>query len=791
MIQNGISPRGRVAVDLAAVGWPVIPIHWVVPNGDGWVCSCPKGKDCARDSGKHPLIVGGRGWENASSDPDLVQAWWEEWPLANIAVHMALTVCIDCDVDEDLGEDGYLELLQTLAARGIELPSTRMHETGGGGRHILLGQPNNGQPRITNGKLLPHVDIKSVGGYILWPGSQHVSGREYRELTPHGTPIAPMDSSLAAVLNQRHGASGPARSGESLSYDYQRAKLDGPRVGCRDQFFNDYAFELRKRGWPPADALTEIRRLWDLTEQRDDDLYPLDKALEKVKRIWEDDRIEPDAPTEIPSWPAGVATSKQMDTWEDAKRLAALTPHQGWLQRVQNHTDDGNARLFVSQHANAVRFATDTEVWYAWDGTRWVPNASLAVLDLARATARSLTVLVANVSEDDPRKRALAHAHTSLGSGRIQAIPNLAKSDPDIAVRASEFDWDPLLLNTPSGVVDLRDGSRRDHRREDLCARLTGVPYEPDARADNWLRWLQWASNGRSDWIEYMQRVAGYALTGITTEQTFWFHHGVGANGKTTWLSVMDRVLGDYAWHAEGDLLVAKRAGGATTGLVDLMGRRFVVVSETREGQRWDERLLKDLSGEEVVTGRRLYENNVEFTPTHKLHISGNHKPPVRDDSYAFWRRIHLVPWDAIVAEDRRQPGVADWIVEYEGPGVLTGAVQGCLKWQQDGLQVPSYVREGTERYRHDEDLLGAFLATHLVEDPQGFAIGVELHTTYRAWCDTEHVDRRQVLGRNMFLQKVEERLRVPRTRRTMGMGDERVTPHGFAGWRIVTEGEI
>jgi putative DNA primase/helicase len=373
-----------------------------------------------------------------------------------------------------------------------------------------------------------------------------------------------------------------------------------------------------------------------------------------------------------------------------------------------------------------------------------------------------------------------------LNRAKILAIPDLAKGDPRLGIKAGEFDSDPWLLNTPSGTVELEaTGALREHRREDFNAKITGVPYDPNASAPYWLTWLHWASAGRPDWVEHLQRAMGYALSGDTGEQVFWLFHGVGANGKSTFLTVMELVLGDYAWHAEAELLTPKE-GSSTTGVTDLQGKRFVVATETKEGKKLDERQVKQLTGQDTITARRLYQDFMAFRPTHKIFFAVNHRPHVTDTSPAFWRRVLLLPWDSTVPTEMQKRNVAEWIVNEEGPGVLRWAVEGCLKWQRDGLKVPNYVRAKTKEYQTDEDVLAAFIKAHLVKDEQGsgFVSTTHLWKVHIVWCDHEGM-RKPPLGRTSFLAAIEGRLGLTRDRHEW----QGSSLYGYKGWHLIEEG--
>ena len=114
------------------------------------------------------------------------------------------------------------------------------------------------------------------------------------------------------------------------------------------------------------------------------------------------------------------------------------------------------------------------------------------------------------------------------------AVERFAAADPVFARHAGDFDRDPWLLATPSGTVDLRTGTLRRADPGDMLTRCTSVTPAERADCPRWLRFLNDATQGDAELIAYLQRFAGYSLTGITTEHMLMFVHGSGANGKST-----------------------------------------------------------------------------------------------------------------------------------------------------------------------------------------------------------------------------------------------------------------
>jgi putative DNA primase/helicase len=339
----------------------------------------------------------------------------------------------------------------------------------------------------------------------------------------------------------------------------------------------------------------------------------------------------------------------------------------------------------------------------------------------------------------------------------IRDMVSLARSD--LAVTPGELNRDPWLLNCGNGTLELRTGRLRPHRREDCITQLCPTEYHPDAPCPNWERFLESIFPATGDAAEppgnaallrFVQRLLGYCLTGDVREQVLPFFWGGGANGKSTLVSVVMRVLGEYAGKAPPGLLLAHKGDRHPTELADLFGRRLAVANETPEGCRLNEALVKDLTGGEPVRARRMREDFWEFEPTHKLIVCGNHKPRVTGTDHGIWRRLRLVPftvtfWDPNTPAKpgerrperlRQDKGLLGRLLA-EAPGILAWMVRGCLGWQNDGLGTPREVREATEGYRAEQDLVGEFLAERCVTGAAGHRVKASaLYAAFRAWME-------------------------------------------------------
>jgi P4 family phage/plasmid primase-like protien len=372
-------------------------------------------------------------------------------------------------------------------------------------------------------------------------------------------------------------------------------------------------------------------------------------------------------------------------------------------------TDLGNARRLVRGHGADFHHCHPWRRDLVFDGRRWREDDTAQAERWTKDTVRRMYAEAAGEENGDRREGLVQHALESEDAKRLRAMVSLARSEPGVPVLPADLDADPFLFNALNGTIDLRTGRLREHRREDLLTKLAPVEYDPDAPCPLWRKFLGRILDGNEDLVAYLQRVVGYGLTGDVSEQSLWFFHGTGANGKSTFLLTVLAMLGDYGMQAVSDLLLVKNHEAHPTERADLFGRRFVATIETEEGKRLAEALMKQMTGGDKVRARRMRQDFFEFSPTHKIVLAANHKPVIRGTDHAVWRRIKMVPFTVTIPDEEKDKALPEKL-KAELPGVLGWAVRGCLDWQRHGLGEPDEVRKATTEYQAEQDTVQGFL---------------------------------------------------------------------------------
>lgn len=301
--------------------------------------------------------------------------------------------------------------------------------------------------------------------------------------------------------------------------------------------------------------------------------------------------------------------------------------------------------------------------------------------------------------------------------------------------------------------MDLRSGTLRPARREDLLSKLTACAPAHGTPA-RWLEFLREVFNGDDELIAFMQRAAGYALTGETCEHKLLFLYGTGRNGKSVFLDVLTHIWSDYARRVPAAAFLHSQGERHPTDIASLQGARLAVGSELPKGKTWDEATIKDLTGGDKMAARFMRQDFFEFDPQLTLMIAGNNMPSFRGVDEAIRARVVLVPFTVTIPPERRDRHLADKL-KAEAPQILQWAIEGALEWQRRGLDVPASVAKASAEYFDAEDIVGLFLGDETEPVVGAFTAAGDLHQRFGQWAQdqgltpwTQHTLVKELRGR-------------------------------------------
>jgi putative DNA primase/helicase len=392
-------------------------------------------------------------------------------------------------------------------------------------------------------------------------------------------------------------------------------------------------------------------------------------------------------------------------------------------------TEDGIALRFAEAHADHLRYVAHRGEWVKWDGTRWKPDQILQVYDMVRASCRGDAKTYGNGSAD-----------RFLTAKTVSAVQTLARADQRLAASEEDFDANDWLLNTDSGTVDLKTGEVHPHNPADYITKRTACSVAPPGSEHPiWSSFLDRATEGDTELQSFLQRWAGYCLTGDTSEQKFIFAYGTGGNGKGTYINTLAGILGEYSTIGDVATFIASPHDRHPADLAKLHCARLVVAQETPRGRKWDETKIKTMTGGDRMTARFMRQDPFDFQPKLKLFVTGNNKPQLDTVDDAWRRRMILIPFLHKVSSGEMDLRLGEKLkVEY--PAILRWAIAGCLEWQRRGLAPPACVTAATDEYFRDQDLYRQWLDECTERRPMAFTPTNALFTSWKAWADEQNV---------------------------------------------------
>ncbi|MBA7559390.1 hypothetical protein ES708_01004 [subsurface metagenome] len=425
----------------------------------------------------------------------------------------------------------------------------------------------------------------------------------------------------------------------------------------------------------------------------------------------------------------------------------------------------GDGELFAAIHRDRFVYNNNAGEWYEWAGHHWrrdIMGTALSAIEdvttpyLERATLlrkEADRVVSGETSGDEKKLRTISksfydRANRLRGDKGRTACLKFARTCRDpLAVVGDEFDLDPMLLGVANGVIDLRTGELIDGRQTDYISMASSVEWKGiDAKCDLWDKSLLEIFDDKPEMVDYQRRLLGYAISGSTKERVFAAMWGQGWNGKGVIANVITNILDPLAGPIPSEMLLdqgkSRSSAGPSPDIMMLRGLRIAFASESDEGRRFSAARVKWFTGSDVLTGRYPHDKMpIRFKPSHTLFMLTNSKPYAPGGDFAFWERLHLIPFKLSfvkrtpAANNERQ---ADLDLEKkllgEYPGILAWLVRGCLEWQAEGLNPPDIVLDATAEYRSDEDIIGDFIASSLIIEPGARVKGADLYGQFQTW---------------------------------------------------------
>jgi len=415
------------------------------------------------------------------------------------------------------------------------------------------------------------------------------------------------------------------------------------------------------------------------------------------------------------------------------------------------YTEVSAANQFAESKADSLKYVSEWGRWMEWDGIRWRRDNTLLAYDLIKKTCTRIADAATYDKSISERQRAIVPL--IYGSAKtISNVEKIAKASRVHASKPDQWDQDIWALNTPSGIIDLTSGVLRPSERTEHLTKVTGASLGGDCPA--WLGFLNVVTQGDRELEGFLKRICGYCLTGSTRDHAMFFLYGTGRNGKGTFLSVLQNVLGDYTQTAGMDVFTEDKGTKHPTELAGLMGARMVCAQETEQGKRWAESRIKALTGGDKISARFMRQDFFEFVPQFKIIIAGNHKPRLRNVDEAIKARMNLIPFTYTIPPEDRDPKLI-LKLEAEHDGILRWCVEGCLEWLEIGLKAPKCVQDATAEYLSQQDTLAVWIDQECTRDAKSRGRTSALYKSYSAYATNQG---EYVISQESFKEKLESR---------------------------------
>lgn len=688
---------------------------------------------------KKPLVETWKPFQNRRPTTRELSAWVELNPATWAVITGRISGRITLDFD---GEPGRRTL------ESLKMPPHR--ETPSGGFHVDFEYPGwhvptlNARSKRELGERWPGLDIRADGGYACFYG--RTERGEYRWLRgpePYELGILPADLREFLGLLKPPAAAPEQRTNGKVHAVPAKGRVDAERLirAALDRVSSEgrnntgfwLAAQLRDNGYSQSEAAGAMRdyraRVPSSNTKGEREPYTESEMLATLREAYSRPAREPWERKAAPE-PARAGKGNQRQQCPDIQQVPEPPKPPNLLSDYEPE-DVGNAQRLIAMYGRSLRYCHLFNKWLVWDSRRWALDESDFVRELTHRTMKAFASQAVEANDEVLTKFA-------AGCRRAARITNaLREARPYLGIKPAELDTHPDLLNFKNGIVDLKTGRLMPHNPDHFITKLVHHDYRPEAACPTFRAFLERITANHPGLIFYLQKAFGYSLTGHTIEKAVFLLYGRGDNGKSTLLSTFLKLLEEYAVLLQIDtLMVRAESNNTQADLADLRGARFVMTSETEEGQRLAEGKLKRITqGMGRIKATRKYENPVEFPESHKLLIDANHLPVVRGTDNAIWNRLHPIPFDVTIPKDEQDPELPAKLIA-EAEGILAWTVDGAVRWHRERLGKPPDVEQTGQTWRAKSDQIGRFIEACCVKGVYDQVPARKLYAAYRSWAE-------------------------------------------------------
>lgn len=433
--------------------------------------------------------------------------------------------------------------------------------------------------------------------------------------------------------------------------------------------------------------------------------------------------------------------------------------HKETSEKIYFASDLGNAYRIYDKYKEFLLYNTTNDKWYIWNGKLWVKDERNVltdfVTDILSDIGNSKAIIFDGKITTD-YKKIMKYFDKCCSNSAYLNILNYLKRLPEIAVNINDFDKEKYLINLDNGIYNIRTQVLIPHNPDFMMSKIININYNPKATSPKFWSFLYTIFNGNDELVLFIRRALAITFSGESLEEVLFFCYGSGANGKSVFFKILEVVYGDYFQKAPNSMIMQQERNNIPNDIAQLPNRRMVVCAELPDNQRFNESIIKDLTGNDSIQARFLRQEYFTFTPTHTMWLYGNHKPKIHGSDYGIWRRICLIPFEVTIKVEDRIPQhelLAGF--EEEREGILFWILEGYKDYQKNGLNMPEIVKMATNDYKEDNDVILDFVTECCSFDGNYSIYAKDLYSAYTIYTKE---NKSYTLSNRNFFKKVEEK---------------------------------
>lgn len=669
----------------------------------------------------------------AISDIESAKRWWNRYPNDNIAIITGKRSknLLIIDVDRKNSEDG-TKAIKEWESQHDKLPKTLMATTPNNGLHYyyfvgddLLEETDK---YIKNkSKYYAGIDVRYNGGLIVAPPSTTKKG-EYKWKNK-GVPIAYVNENVinflkSSVVTKTNNTFSGDTADKKINNNLGKTKGVTVMRGDRNTSLASYIGSLHAQGYSD-NTICKMAYIYNsencVDNEGNSNPLPVDEVERTLKSIL--------------SRPKGTLKLNSIEE-HIKKQLFKIHPEYNY-----DWDDKGNGKLFSDIYANKFKYVDEAKAWYIYNGKYWV-------LDVNGNRARKYAIYLSNALqayalylEDGEHKDCFKKHVGSLGK-TVNRVHMLEDAKAYSLISYNDLDSNRNLFNCQNGTFDLNDFTFREHKASDLISKVSNVVYDPNAKSDEWVNFINEIMEHDQDKIGFLKQILGYSMTAFTREETSFVLYGsTTRNGKTTFVETYAYMLGKdngYSATAQPETLAKTQrdSRAPSADIASLRGARFLSMSEPPKGMVLDSALLKQLVGGDSVKARGMYERPFQYTPDFKIFINTNHLPEIYDPTIFSGDKLWVIPFNRHFTQDEQDKGLKHRLISPNNlSGIFNWCVEGLQNYLIEGLCIPQSIKNATKDYGDSVDKIGNFIQDCLIYDTDKYSDGSIVYSHYQSWC--------------------------------------------------------